>query len=1148
MQRQIDMSLSLPVASQFVAGGEVCTLLNISRTTLWRLRAQGLPATKVRGHLRYKLEEVEQWLTRDAATTAMGPRGRDKAGKQEAVSEEMPPCHWKVSVALDPKHRPQTPDRPSTTVRREWWRFPQEAHLLDLCGHRFRRLLAEEVAVLQGFPSDWGRASGLSELDLIRGYGNAVPPPLAEVLIRQLAKSVPGGIRTGVEICAGVGGLALGAAQASRTGDSGLEIEHLALIDMWSPAIEVLRVAGAWSRDRVFCADVTQFDWSPLVDRVDLLSGGPPCQPWSQGGTGLGTRDDRDLLGFMPELLRTVRPKAFLFENVPGLLRGENASYAKKLIDDLRGGSEYGVAVGELCAADFGVPQVRRRVFIVGIRGARDVDLHAYFDAVANRRTHTNPREPMAAGRIPWVTVGEALHGWRDVRLGWRRWIDIPKVEILDDATSMSDKTAASRVRGHKDENVDNLPKGIGLWWPGRMRRPMLVNGQWVVSNDPDDATLSTLPLLGHSANGRPDRDPWYLRGDPIATLDALRRTLSRQVELLYLDAPRLRTDAAAFEAADGQAALNTWLTLMHAILRRSVRFLAEDGVVVVLAGLVESPYVQTLLTELLGPKNYVGTIAWQKGYAPQNMPNLREFYYTHDNLIVFAKRREEGLPRVALRVLPEGYQNPDNDPRLAWKAEQKGANKPDCDYSVNLPPYRWKIVGNLPPGVWRVNAKSGVIWGAELPRLGLWRFTVEVTDKAGTSVRKPFEIKVMADGPAPIPVPPPWLIANGSNGPTPGGDLAITSATLPEGRVGAPYYACLQATGGEPWVGSTRPGKNSISGTGRYWDYPAKTLVAAATEDRLDFKASDDAIPAIKNYLHGATESALNQVTTWLGGAGVDTAGARLVKEKDPLKIGYGQDAKKELEALMAAKITDRVVTISKPSGLISRLLALFSRENGVVLDLGSPAAEMASLATVLRRTAVYVEFPGDEEAGNGLRLARLRHASKGLHPLPNGVLFAKGPNSAPDGRGFFVGESPRAVDTSADVCEFRPGAPFAAVSPSDGVVLIDYSAYRPKTRSFLEALASLEGLVPTSACDVDYFAHSWNGSTVASYVAGEIFLDEAVIERLRVIHSEHLALAGTRLRIYYHRGFEDSVQQGDPHIELRRVPFNLQIAVGAL
>jgi hypothetical protein len=207
-----------------------------------------------------------------------------------------------------------------------------------------------------------------------------------------------------------------------------------------------------------------------------------------------------------------------------------------------------------------------------------------------------------------------------------------------------------------------------------------------------------------------------------------------------------------------------------------------------------------------------------------------------------------------------------------------------------------------------------------------------------------------------------------------------------------------------------------------------------------------------------------------------------------------------------------------------------------------------MAALATALRRRVVYVELPGDDEVGDGLRRPRIRLAARGRHPIPLGALFTRAATETPEGRGFFVGSSPRLVDDRADVNLLTPGPGFGKVDPALGTVLIDYETYRPGDARFLDALASLEGLVPEEQSSANLFARSWDGRVCAAYVLGEVFLDESTVEQLKAAHSSHLAVPGNRLRIYYHRGFEDTVSQGDPSVELRRIPFSLQIAGGAL
>ena len=131
------------------------------------------------------------------------------------------------------------------------------------------------------------------------------------------------------------------------------------------------------------------------------------------------------------------------------------------------------------------------------------------------------------------------------------------------------------------------------------------------------------------------------------------------------------------------------------------------------------------------------------------------------------------------------------------------------------------------------------------------------------------------------------------TGGPDATSDLRIVTKELPPAKLGEEYSACVVAAGGKPCVGQTRPGKTSATGHTRYWEFPFKTLHDAAAVDKVDFKQSDDAIPAIKTYLGAATSTPLNQMTTWLG---------RGKKDDDPFGAGYSSDAKKELQALRDA------------------------------------------------------------------------------------------------------------------------------------------------------------------------------------------------------------------------------------------------------
>jgi site-specific DNA-cytosine methylase len=328
--------------------------------------------------------------------------------------DDLPVSTWSVRVANDPRHRPQEESRPASTVRRCWCFSPQEAHLLDRKNNRYRRLTVQEIAILQGFDPSWFTDAGLKWTDTVRAIGDSVPPPLATAVVRALDHHITWTAHTAVEICAGSGGLASASSQ--------LGLEHLLLIDHWEPACTILRSRKPWASDRVLCGSVSTHDFTGLRQRVGLLSGGPPCQPWSVAGRRKGHADERDLLNEVHKVLEAMCPDAFVFENVPGLFSVENRRYLSAVLDRLRspgGGLRYGVVSGVLNAADYGVPQLRRRVFIVGIRNAPSSLAYRVLDLAVSFATHRDPTIPKA-GLQPWRSVGTALASMPDPG-GWKR-------------------------------------------------------------------------------------------------------------------------------------------------------------------------------------------------------------------------------------------------------------------------------------------------------------------------------------------------------------------------------------------------------------------------------------------------------------------------------------------------------------------------------------------------------------------------------------------------------------------------------------------------------------------------------------------------------------------------------------------------------
>ena len=203
-----------------------------------------------------------------------------------------------------------------------------------------------------------------------------------------------------VELFVGAGGLGMGLGRAG--------FSHELVADWDGHACATIRANQAAAHPAVRGwllqeCDVRELDYRFLGTEIDLVSGGPPCQPFSLGGKHHGPLDKRDMF---PEAIRAVRelaPKAFIFENVRGLRRPAFSRYLEYVSDHLAypeltardgeswidhadrlrqagaapnrfAGLSYQVSVDVLNAADFGVPQKRDRLIMVGIRSDLGVD------------------------------------------------------------------------------------------------------------------------------------------------------------------------------------------------------------------------------------------------------------------------------------------------------------------------------------------------------------------------------------------------------------------------------------------------------------------------------------------------------------------------------------------------------------------------------------------------------------------------------------------------------------------------------------------------------------------------------------------------------------------------------------------------------
>ncbi|WKG01389.1 DNA cytosine methyltransferase [Mycolicibacterium sp. HK-90] len=269
-----------------------------------------------------------------------------------------------------------------------------------------------------------------------------------------------------VELFAGAGGLALGCEIA------GFETLRVVEWDRW--ACDTVRENAAvdyplvrnWQVNE---GDVRAVDWSTLTEPVDLVAGGPPCQPFSMGGKARASDDTRDMFPATAEVIRQLRPRAFIIENVRGLTRAAFANYfeyiklrlehpemasregetwtdhlARLQREHTSATSEdltYKVVPTLVNAADYGVPQQRWRVFFVGFRSdvpaewafpkadhSKEALAHSqwvtgdYWDRHRIARKHRPDPTPALIRRAqllaemepelrPWRTVRDAIKG-----------------------------------------------------------------------------------------------------------------------------------------------------------------------------------------------------------------------------------------------------------------------------------------------------------------------------------------------------------------------------------------------------------------------------------------------------------------------------------------------------------------------------------------------------------------------------------------------------------------------------------------------------------------------------------------------------------------------------------------------------------------
>lgn len=252
-------------------------------------------------------------------------------------------------------------DKPSYTINTFFNRVPNGCNLHP---EQMRVISTREAARFQSFPDDFvfvGKKAGI-----YKQIGNAVPPLLAR-MISSLIKPYLDSYNI-VDLFAGCGGLSEGFIQ------NGFQL--LAANEFDSSVFEtnILNHSKYASKDKFILGDITKEETKQRIydacgeNRVDVILGGPPCQGFSYAGWRDPEDQRNQLFRDFVDIVTTLQPKFFVMENVPGILTMRHGEAIKEIIHAFADAGYYVNNPLRLTAADFGVPQKRKRVVLIGSR------------------------------------------------------------------------------------------------------------------------------------------------------------------------------------------------------------------------------------------------------------------------------------------------------------------------------------------------------------------------------------------------------------------------------------------------------------------------------------------------------------------------------------------------------------------------------------------------------------------------------------------------------------------------------------------------------------------------------------------------------------------------------------------------------------
>ena len=254
---------------------------------------------------------------------------------------------------------------------------------------------------------------------------------------------------THVSLCARYGGIDLGLSRAIPN----LRTIAFSEIEAFACANLVAKMEAGLLDAAPIWTNLKTFPWSGFCDRVDILSGGYPCQPFSAAGKRLGTDDPRHLWPFIADGIRAMRPRICFFENVEGHI----SLGLRAVIQELEG-LGYATTWGIFSAREVGAPHQRKRVFILAYNKSIGIQGH-WSDWIEKSQAYARQGIPLRGcdSRCSWPSrPGEPQHGWEPPRV-------VGNAKSRQDHGRESGELAeAQGQRRRGNDAADSASEGVG--------------------------------------------------------------------------------------------------------------------------------------------------------------------------------------------------------------------------------------------------------------------------------------------------------------------------------------------------------------------------------------------------------------------------------------------------------------------------------------------------------------------------------------------------------------------------------------------------------------------------------------------------------------------------------------------------------------